>query len=438
MTDIAVSVESLSKRYALGQIGASTFRRELQRAWHKLHGRSPEEWEGQVGMASAQPGRDDSLWPQSRSDEIWALRDITFEVPRGQVMGIIGRNGAGKSTLLKILTRITEPTSGRAVLRGHVASLLEVGTGFHPELTGRENIFLSGAVLGMKSIEVRQKLDRIIEFAGVGPFIDTPVKRYSSGMYVRLAFAVAAHLETEIMLVDEVLAVGDIEFQERCLGKMGDVSRSGRTILFVSHNMAAVESLCPRAILLEGGSIAAEGASKDVIERYVAGVRKSIAQPLHLRTDREGEGRVRFVGTWIENERGDKVDVVRSGETIRIVGVYETRSGYAPRTLDVAFALNTSRGMEIADLTTRNTRATISGPVPRRGRVECFIPRLPFNRGVYHYNMLAREGAVVEDWVQKAGEMRVESGDYFKTGAVAESDRIIFVDQVWSVRDTGR
>jgi lipopolysaccharide transport system ATP-binding protein len=206
---------------------------------------------------------------QKSVEDFWALKDVSFEIKRGEVVGIIGRNGAGKSTLLKILSRITEPSEGRVRIRGRVASLLEVGTGFHPELTGRENIFLNGAILGMHRVEIRRKFDEIVAFAEVEKFLDTPVKRYSSGMYVRLAFAVAAHLEPEILIVDEVLAVGDAQFQQKCMGKMQDVSKGGRTILFVSHNMTAVTRLCGRCILLEGGSIQTQGATATVVAHYL-------------------------------------------------------------------------------------------------------------------------------------------------------------------------
>jgi homopolymeric O-antigen transport system ATP-binding protein len=213
------------------------------------------------------------------TDRIWALADVSFDVRQGQVLGLIGRNGAGKSTLLKVLSRITEPTTGQVTLRGRVGSLLEVGTGFHPELTGRENIFLNGTILGMRRAEIVRRFDEIVEFAGVARFLDTPVKRYSSGMQVRLAFAVAAHLEPEILLVDEVLAVGDAEFQEKCLGKMRDVTQEGRTIVFVSHNLAAVRSLCSRALLLEQGRLAFDGPTDEAVERYLqrAGGRRDAA-----------------------------------------------------------------------------------------------------------------------------------------------------------------
>jgi lipopolysaccharide transport system ATP-binding protein len=245
----AIAVEGLSKRYRIGELQASygTLRESLARGVKQLTGGHH----------------------QHRHQEIWAVRDVSFDVPEGQIFGVIGRNGAGKSTLLKLLTRITTPTEGRAEIRGRVGSLLEVGTGFHPELTGRENVFLNGSVLGMKRREIVRKYPEIVEFSGVEKFIDTPVKRYSSGMYVRLAFAVAAHLEPEILLVDEVLAVGDAEFQRRCLGRMQDFGASGRTVLFVSHNMQAVARLCERTMLLDEGRIVLDGHSPEVVASYL-------------------------------------------------------------------------------------------------------------------------------------------------------------------------
>ncbi len=252
MTEPIITVRNLSKRYRLGQIGAASLREAAERLMRS--------WRG----APAPEAADAEL------RELWALRDVSFDLARGEVLGIIGRNGAGKSTLLKILSRITEPTTGKALLRGRVASLLEVGTGFHPELSGRDNIFLNGALLGMRKAEIARKFDEIVAFSEVERFIDTPVKRYSSGMYVRLAFAVAAHLEPEILIVDEVLAVGDASFQRKCLGKMGDVAGAGRTVLFVSHNMVAVQSLCRRAIWLEGGRLKSDGAPARVVGEYLS------------------------------------------------------------------------------------------------------------------------------------------------------------------------
>jgi lipopolysaccharide transport system ATP-binding protein len=245
----------------------------------------------------------------SHDEEIWALRDVSLEVPEGQVLGVIGHNGAGKSTLLRILTRITTPTSGRAEIRGRVGSLLEVGTGFHPELTGRENVYLNGSVLGMKQREIQSKFDEIVEFAGVEQFVDTPVKRYSSGMSVRLAFAVAAHLEPEILLVDEVLAVGDAEFQRRCLGRMEDLSESGRTVVFVSHQMQAVSQLCDRAILLEKGSVTLDGPSGDVVAHYLQSVGGSgSTRSWPDVEDAPGDDLVRLLSVRVVDEEGTTAD----------------------------------------------------------------------------------------------------------------------------------
>jgi len=259
MSDVVIRVEAVSKTYRLGQIGATTLREDFSRLWARWHGRAdPTRPVGVLDGAGGGPAAN-----------IWALKDVAFEVRQGEALAIIGSNGAGKSTLLKILSRITAPTAGCVFVKGRIASLLEVGTGFHGELTGRENIFLNGAVLGMSRAEIARTLDEIIAFSGCQRFIDTPVKRYSSGMVVRLGFAVAAHLDAEILVVDEVLAVGDAEFQRKCLGKMRDVTSHGRTVLFVSHNMAAVESLCPRAILLGGGAKKDDGPAGSVIARYL-------------------------------------------------------------------------------------------------------------------------------------------------------------------------
>jgi lipopolysaccharide transport system ATP-binding protein len=259
MNDIAIRVEGFSKRYHIGrqQNNYRTLRDTLADAFFSPFRKAGKLLRGQAAGAS-------ELY-----EEIWALKDVSFEVKKGEVVGIIGRNGAGKSTLLKILSRITEPTNGYADIRGRVGSLLEVGTGFHQELTGRENIYLNGAILGMRRVEIDRKLDEIVAFAEVEKFIDTPVKHYSSGMYLRLAFAVAAHLEPEILIIDEVLAVGDARFQKKCLEKMEDVGKKGRTVLFVSHNMPAITRLCERAILLEGGSIVADGPTHQVVSAYL-------------------------------------------------------------------------------------------------------------------------------------------------------------------------
>jgi lipopolysaccharide transport system ATP-binding protein len=310
MSDVLIQAEGLGKKYIIGHQaqrerytalrdvlarGAKTF---LRKASDLAHGRAVIEG--------------DEL------EEVWALRDVSFEVKRGEVLGIIGRNGAGKSTLLKILSRITEPTTGRVLLRGRVASLLEVGTGFHLELSGRENIFLNGAILGMSRAEIRSRFDEIVAFAEVEKFLDTPVKRYSSGMYVRLAFAVAAHLEPEILIVDEVLAVGDIAFQKRCIGKMQDVARGeGRTVLFVSHNLAIIRQLCGRSILLEEGRLATTGITSEVLTAYARGL--GTAGPLRVPAPScEQRDCVYVSALWLESALGAHLAVARVGESWRV------------------------------------------------------------------------------------------------------------------------
>jgi lipopolysaccharide transport system ATP-binding protein len=260
MKQLAIKAENISKQYRLGEVGTGTLSHDLNRFWSKIRGK--EDPYLRIGEANNRAVKGDS-------DYVWSLRDINFEIEQGDAVGIIGRNGAGKSTLLKLLSKVTQPTTGSFKVNGRIASLLEVGTGFNPEMTGRENIYLNGAILGMRRHEITRKLDEIIDFSGVERYIDTPVKRYSSGMYVRLAFAVAAHLESEILIVDEVLAVGDAEFQKKCLGKMGDVSKGeGRTVLFVSHNMAAVQTLCNKGIVLDNGHIRFSGLAKEALDNY--------------------------------------------------------------------------------------------------------------------------------------------------------------------------
>ena len=304
-------VEGLGKRYRIHHLERpQTLRASVQRFLRKPVAR--------IHDAIRKP-REDEL--------IWALQDVSFELEQGRVLGVVGRNGAGKSTLLKILSRITDPTEGYAEVRGTLSSLLEVGTGFHPELTGRDNVYLNGAILGMRRAEVTKKFASIVEFAGVEKFVDTPVKRYSSGMYMRLAFAVAAHLEPDILLVDEVLAVGDLEFQRRCLGKMREVTGEGRTIVFVSHNMAAIRALCPRAILLDHGELRADGPVEEVISKYLTTdvkVDSSGAIPAHV--PRIGSGDVRLRHVELFGRDGEPLSYARLGQPVTIViGLESTR-----------------------------------------------------------------------------------------------------------------
>ena len=260
MSQKVIQVTNLGKQYRLGQVGATTISDDLKRFWYKIRGKDDP---------FLKIGEENDRTKKGGSEYVWALRDVSFNVYQGDVLGIVGKNGAGKSTLLKILSRTTVPTSGEYKIKGRVASLLEVGTGFHPDLTGRENVFLNGAILGMTKAEIKKNFDEILDFSGVERYIDTPVKRYSSGMYVRLAFAVAAHLKPEILIVDEVLSVGDQEFQDKCLGKMRSVSESGRTVLFVSHNLLAVKQLCTKGIYLKNGKLIKTGTTKDIVEEYL-------------------------------------------------------------------------------------------------------------------------------------------------------------------------
>lgn len=309
MSNSVIKVENLGKQYHLGIVGTGTVAHDLNRWWYRVRGK--EDPYLKIGDTNDRTTKG--------SDIVWALKDINFEVQRGDVLGIIGRNGAGKSTLLKILSRVTVPSVGSIKAKGRIASLLEVGTGFHPELTGRENIFLNGAILGMTKYEIKKRFDEIVSFSGVDRYIDTPVKRYSSGMYVRLAFAVAAHLEPEILIIDEVLAVGDAEFQKKCLGKMKDVSGNGRTVLFVSHNMHAVEGLCNRTIYLNQGMISAAGETKMILDQYMNENLKNAVTEYAAIDDyrhRRGNGDVRFTKIEVTNASGELTNEFKTGETI--------------------------------------------------------------------------------------------------------------------------
>jgi lipopolysaccharide transport system ATP-binding protein len=400
MTDVAIRAEGLSKRYQLALVRSRARYKTLQSDLLSLPARLLSRLRGQAG-------------PQQT---FWALRDVSFDVRPGEVLGIIGSNGAGKSTLLKILSRITQPTTGQAEVYGRVGSLLEVGTGFHPELTGRENITLSGAVLGMSRRDVRRKFDEIVAFAGVEQFVDTAAKHYSSGMYLRLAFAVAAHLEPEILLVDEVLAVGDAEFQKKCLGKMGEVASDGRTILFVSHNMAAVQHLCGTAILLAQGQVVARGPAGEIIARYMAGAAEQARQALADRPDRQGSGVIRFTAMQLLDERRATLNALRCGEQAILRLWFDNRSRQALTHLQLAVGIDNHLGERIAYLSSDMIQADLAS-VPAAARtLEVHLPRLPLAPGRYAYTLFCTVGGAIADWVQNAGEFEVEPGDFFGSG----------------------
>ena len=307
----AIEFNNVSKQYKLGLVSTKTLSHDLNRWWQTkiLHKEDPYLKIGSVNDRSA----------KADSDYVWALKDIDFKVEQGDVVGIIGKNGAGKSTLLKLLSRVTNPTTGTICARGRIASLLEVGTGFHPELTGRENIYMNGSIMGMNKVEITRKLDEIVAFSGCERYIDTPVKRYSSGMTVRLGFAIAAHLDPEILVVDEVLAVGDAEFQKKAIGKMQDVSKGeGRTVLFVSHNMASMLQLCKTGLLLKNGSVEYTGTINDVVSYYQHEGIKNSSIELIQRVDRNGNGKIRLISASIESNEGDRLGVVKIGDTFII------------------------------------------------------------------------------------------------------------------------
>lgn len=306
-----IQIENVSKLYKLGFYGADTFRDEVLNFFARLRGKPPVN--SVVGATNNLADKD------SDTDLVWALKDINLTVNQGDIVGIIGKNGAGKSTLLKILSKITTPTTGSVKIRGRIASLLEVGTGMHQELTGRENIFLNGAILGMTKHEIRSKLDEIIDFAGIAKYIDTPIKRYSSGMRVRLGFAIAAHLEPEILIVDEVLAVGDAEFQKRAIGKMQDISKGeGRTVLFVSHNMTSIKNLCKTGVLMKNGMIDSIGDTESIVQKYLCSDIKSLKNKISERTDRKGNGKIKVIDIVIRNADNQVIQSIFVGQYLKI------------------------------------------------------------------------------------------------------------------------
>ena len=348
-----------------------------------------------------------------KKETFWALKDITFDVNRGEVIGIIGRNGAGKTTLLKILSRITEPTEGEITLRGRVASLLEVGTGFHPELTGRENVYLNGSVLGMTKREIDSKFDEIVKFAETEKFLDTPVKRYSSGMYVRLAFAVAAHLEPEILIVDEVLAVGDVAFQKKCLGKMEDVAKEGRTVLFVSHNMAAVEALCSKAMIISEGRNSVLGYTPEIIKKYLEAVSNYVSLSVNDRKDRRGKGNIRIKEIKFAGGNNNDSNIYAIGDDIYIY--VKVRNSY-PMDVTVRLALSIRTTNEIGliscDSDLRGKAYTILGS--SESTLVCRIYSPPLNYGEYYINVAIFYGGEPEDWITSAAKFSIESGTFDK------------------------
>ena len=415
--NIILKVENISKQYRLGTVGTGTLSHDINRWWHAIRGK--EDPYLKVGDTNDRTQK-------ANSDYVWALQDISFEVARGEVLGIIGKNGAGKSTLLKILSKVTAPTTGIIKSRGRIASLLEVGTGFNPELTGRENIFLNGAILGMTKKEIASKLDEIIAFSGCERYIDTPTKRYSSGMTVRLAFAVAAFLEPEILVVDEVLAVGDAEFQKKAIGKMQDISKSeGRTVLFVSHNMAAVRSLCTRGLLIDNGKIQFNGDVNEAIQCYLNLSLNQITE-IHLRKDRLGNGNAKIEKLFLSN------NLIQSNQNFEVCLSYSSEG----------VKINEA-GISIWDLS-ENRLISISSTFKNQidefennDMLICSIQKLPLVKGSYFLNVFVSSSHGVEDYIEKALVFDVEDNDVFGTGKTVNPIWGKFiVEHNWSKNDT--
>jgi lipopolysaccharide transport system ATP-binding protein len=408
----SISVENLSKQYRLGSLNSDTMLRESL-----------------VNLL-----RHVSLKKRTAPETIWALRNVSFRVEEGEVVGIIGRNGAGKSTLLKLLSKITYPTSGRIKVAGRVASLLEVGTGFHEELTGRENVFLNGSILGMKKKEVAAKLDAIVDFSGVERFIDTPIKRFSSGMRLRLGFAVAAHLDPDVLIVDEVLAVGDAGFQKKCLSAMSDMRSGGRTVLFVSHNMAAVENLCSRAIWIDNGQICQDGGAREVIESYMATFVdcQRTASDLRGVHNRHGSGEIRFTGFAFLSLDGRPQPLTRSGDSIRLRFFYHAEKPIPNASF--GFRLHTEMGTLVTDTSTWHHAMDI--PVtPGDGYLDLEIDFLNLLPGQYYFSLgISGNGGIVYDGVERCARLEVEVANVYRSGRNVDGRwGIVFFPQRWNL-----
>jgi len=416
MSNNAITVENLSKRFWLGHREHqqdTTFREMVTREAKNFARKAIDFAHGREIVQG------DEL------EEFWALEDVSFGVQKGDVLGIIGRNGAGKSTLLKILSRITEPTRGRVTICGRVASLLEVGTGFHPELTGRENIYLNGALLGMTKQEIRKRFDEIVAFAEVERFLDTPVKRYSSGMYVRLGFAVAAHLEPEILLVDEVLSVGDAAFQRKCMGKMSHVAtEEGRTVLLVTHNMPAVLSVCSKALFLNAGRVCVLGNASDSVRRYMKEVTEISNISLKLRTDRTGNGSVRFTRVYFANNCLLTINEVRSGDDITVIIELENNTGAALTRFHLSAPIRDTCENIICYLSSALQRNDFEYiPYSKIIRIGIRIPKFQVVPGRYSLTLYSTVRDDLADWIRGAITFEVQPGDYYGTGRLPAADQ---------------
>lgn len=405
MSDTVIKVENLGKKYLIGHQADNHGYLSLRDV---LMNNARTLWNKTKDLARGNP-----IIYGDMLEEVWALKDISFEICQGEAVGVIGRNGAGKSTLLKILSRITEPSSGRVIIKGRVASLLEVGTGFHPELSGRENIYLNGTILGMTREEIKRKFDEIVAFAEIDKFLDTPVKRYSSGMYVRLAFAVAAHLEPEILVVDEVLAVGDAAFQKKCLGKMEDVTKNqGRTVLFVSHNMAAVLNLCKKSLLLCNGELSVINDTQYVVNEYIDSNNIQNVQLSEIR-NRKGNGDLRFTNGIIRSVNSSLVGNVESFSELHIEVCFALRLKGKLVSSRIDIGINNYLGDRIAWLSSDNINSKLD---LSKGKIVFKVHNLPLSPGYYNCTLFCLINNEVADWLQNVMHFSVIEKDYYGTG----------------------
>lgn len=423
MSDIALSIEKLSKQYRLGEIGTGTLSHDLNRLWAKLRGKEdPYSMVGQVNDRSN----------KLESDYVWALKDIDFKVQKGEVLGIIGKNGAGKSTLLKLISRVTAPTQGFIKAKGRIASLLEVGTGMHPEMTARENIYLNGAILGMRRNEITKKFDEIVDFAGCAMYVDTPVKRYSSGMRVRLGFAVAAFLEPEILIVDEVLAVGDAEFQKKAIGKMKEVSRGGgRTVLFVSHNMGSIRTLCTRAIVLDKGMQVFDGTPDESINHYLTSNKVDTTQDLAARTDRGGNGKLLFTEIKMLNSIGTPVQEIISGDKVRFIVRYKTQGVILSNRFLLGITFWDKNENRILGFSSDEMGIEFKD-FGQTGEFILDIPSLAIRGGLYDVKLIATEGGTqsehILDNISNAFNLTILPGDFWSVGRPNRSNNMVLLN----------
>jgi lipopolysaccharide transport system ATP-binding protein len=423
MSDIAIKIDNISKQYRLGLVGTGTISHDLNRWWYRVRGKEdPYLKIGEVNDRSQ----------KAHSDYVWALKDITFDVKQGEVLGIIGKNGAGKSTLLKILSRVTSPTTGTIKAKGRIASLLEVGTGFHPEMTGRENIYMNGAIMGMTKAEITRKLDEIVDFAGIEKYIDTPVKRYSSGMTVRLGFAIAAHLEPEILIVDEVLAVGDAEFQKKAIGKMQDVSKGeGRTVLFVSHNMSAVKGLCQKCVWLKNGMVHMTGDVGSLVESYLTDTNKIITEDISLinREDYSGNGKLKISNAFIHSNNYEPGIVVNTEKTEIILQILNEDG--LKGDLEIAGKITNKDEAYIHYFSSKLKNKVYKINGEKSLSATATFDNFPFIPGNYYISIELKFQGEIVYYLENAVSFNVFENDFYKSGVFWDKG-LALLPQEWS------